>query len=390
MNSFSFEIKQRLTASKVRLGVIHTPHGMIETPAFVPVGTKAAVKSLTSTEVDELGYKLHFVNTYHMLVHPGPRTVKNAGGLHKFMNWHNALITDSGGFQVFSLASVVIKKNEHGVLFRDHYSGQTVDLTPQFSIKTQRSLGADIILPLDDCTPYPVTKKKARKSLELTQAWFLQSYKTYQHTKSVTGKHQALFKIIQGSLFENLREKSIEFYRENKIKTEGWAIGGVSVGENKPDIYHITNFCMERISRDNQPVHLLGVGEVDDVFDIVNSGVDTFDCVQPTRLARMGQAYNFSLPGYVLPIEKIEFKEDAQALDPRCLCYACTHHTRAYIHHLFKMKELTAYRLLTIHNLFMMQKLMKSIKIAVASNIWTEKYKQYTNAKFTDLHKIFD
>ncbi|MFA6005050.1 MAG: tRNA guanosine(34) transglycosylase Tgt [Patescibacteria group bacterium] len=390
MKSFTFEIKQRSPVSKTRLGTIHTPHGDIETPAFVPVGTKATVKSLIPSEISNLGYNLHFVNTYHMLVHPGPEVVKKAGGLHKFMNWDNCLITDSGGFQVFSLASVILKKNEHGVLFRDHYSGQTIDLTPRFSIETQRSLGADIILPLDDCTPYPVTEKKAQKSLALTQNWFLQSYETYKQTTSVTKKHQALYKIIQGSLFENLRKESIKFYRDNNIETDGWAIGGVSVGESKPDIYDITNVCMDLITGDNQPVHLLGVGEVDDVFDILHAGIDTFDCVQPTRLARMGMAYNFSIPKYSFSIEEMKYKEDFNPLDSQCGCYTCTHHSRSYIHHLFKMKELTGYRLITIHNLFMMQKLVQSIRIAVINNTWEAIYHQFKHDEFTDLHKIFN
>lgn len=389
MEALKFIIEKSIKKEKAHTGIIYTPHGKINTPAFVPVGTRAVVKSITGDDLESLGYAIYFVNTYHMLVYPGVETIKKIGGLHKFMNWRGVLMTDSGGFQVFSLNNIVLKKDDNGVVFRDHFSGKKIVLTPEFSIETQRLLGADIILPLDDCTDYPVKKNQAEKSLHLTQNWFEKSYSAYQKTQSKVKIPQALYAIIQGSSYSDLRCKSIDFFMDGSYEFAGWAIGGVSVGESKEKIYAISNLCTDIIYKTHKPVHLLGVGELDDIIEIINAGVDTFDCVQPTRLARMGHAYNFSQRGYSIDIAKSKYKEDLKKLDPFCNCYTCRNYHRAYLHHLFKMRELTVYRLLTIHNLHMVQILMKSIKIAIEKNRWSEVYNKFKNAEFINLHTLF-
>ncbi len=389
MRTFKFIVEKSIKQGKIRSGTIYTPHGKISTPAFVPVGTKASVKTLTSSDIKQLRYAVYFVNTYHMLVYPGVETIKKIGGLHKFMNWQGALMTDSGGFQVFSLNNIILQKDESGVVFRDHFSGRKIVLTPEASIKTQTILGADIILPLDDCTEYPVTKAKAKQSLELTQKWFVKSHKAYQRMRQKMKKPQALYAIIQGSIYPDLRRQAIKFFLEKDYEFSGWAIGGVSVGESKEKIYKISNVCTDIIHTTRKPIHLLGVGEIEDIIEIVNAGIDTFDCVQPTRLARMGQAFNFAEKGYCIDISKTKYKEDLQRLDRFCNCYTCKNYQRAYLHHLFKMRELTAYRLLTIHNLQMVQMLMKSIKIAINENRWTEVYNKFKYAEFINLHTLF-
>lgn len=390
MEGFKFQITATEKGTKARVGVLHTPHGVVDTPVLVPVGTKATVKTLNKHEIEELGYHLFFVNTYHMLVYPGLETIKKAGGVHKFMNWEHSLITDSGGFQVFSLDNTILKKDKNGVVFRDHFAGNKIELTPEFSITAQRILGADIMIPLDDCTDFPITHEGAKKSLELTKHWFLKGYTEYKKTKSITGKHQALYKIIQGSIYDDLRKDAIEFYKENKIDLCGFAIGGVSVGENREEVRHITDYCTDIISKTKEPVHLLGVGAIEDVVHIINAGVDTFDCVEPTRMARMGRVYDLSAPPYSYDILKSVYKDDFSPLDPHCSCYACSHHTRAYIHHLFKMKELSAYRLLTIHNLYLMQKLIKQCRIIITHGYWKRTFARYQAGELVNLHEFAD
>ncbi len=437
MKLFSFESIYKSKESGARLGVIHTPHGDIKTPAFVPVGTQATVKSLTPEEVKDLGTQLYFVNTYHMYLRPGIEIIKKMGGLHNFMHWDRPLITDSGGFQVFSLAKnsspgrgadvadenldpssirsrnnheslhpvgsrsqvkpdnilsslrangSLVKISEDGVEFRSHWDGSKHIFTPESSMGWQWDLGADIHIAFDDCTPYPVTHEKAQASLERTHSWAVRSLKAHKALSSkfmVHGKtkkrtsmndeqttmnnYQALYGSVQGSVYEDLRKKSARFLAG--MDFDGFAVGGVSVGESKKEMRDAMNWVVPLLP-DDKPRHLLGVGEVDDIFALIEAGIDTFDCVQPTRLARMGWLlvpHELS-PSFSLDITKAVHAGDMRPVDSSCTCYTCRTFTRAYIHHLFHVRELLGYRLSTIHNIHFMHTLVASIRDAIGRN----------------------
>ena len=368
---FKFEILHQEKKTKARLGKIKTDHGEIETPAFVAVGTAASVKSLTPQEISQTGTQIFFVNTFHLHFRPGEKVIKKLGGVHKFMNWNGPIISDSGGFQVFSLArekeANLVKISDRGVEFRSPWDGTKDFLTPEKSIAIQKDLGTDIILCLDDCTPYPVTKKQAEKSLARTHRWAQESLKAYQKLKS----KQALYGVVQGSVFKDLRIASVKFV--SSLPFAGIAIGGVSVGESKKEMKKVLDWVVPLLP-ENKPRHLLGVGEIDDIFTLVKAGVDTFDCVMPTRLGRMGyiliksQNSNVKCQNFTYEITKTKFAEDKQPLDPQCDCYVCQNFTRAYICHLFRSKELLAYRLATYHNLYFVNKLVERIRQAIREN----------------------
>ena len=276
---FYFEKTAQDSQTHARAGIIHTPHGDIETPAFVPVGTQATVKSLTPEDLKLTGTQLYFVNTYHMYLRPGMDVIRSFGGLHEFMHWDRPLITDSGGFQVFSLArkQSLVKISEESVEFQSHWDGSKHVFTPESSMEWQAAMGSDIHIAFDDCTPYPVTHELAEASMERTHRWAERSLKA--HTQG------ALYGSIQGSVFEDLRIQSTRFI--TSLPFDGYAIGGVSVGETKKEMEDVLHWVMPLLP-DDKPRHLLGVGEIDDLFTLIEAGVDTFDCVQPTRLARMG------------------------------------------------------------------------------------------------------
>lgn len=355
MQSFSFKQLHKDKKTRARVGEITTRHGIIRTPAFVPVGTQATVKSLTPEELNTLGVQLFFVNTYHMYLRPGIEVVKKAGGLHKFMNWNRPLMSDSGGFQIFSLGA---KISDDGVQFKSHWDGTKHVFTPESSMKWQEELGSDIHIAFDDCTPYPVTYEKAKKSLERTHRWAKRSLKAH--------KQGALYGSIQGSVFEDLRVESAKFI--SSMDFDGIAVGGVSVGESKKEMEKVLQWVTPLLPEE-KPRHLLGVGEIDDIFTLVRHGMDTFDCVQPTRLARVGMLY---VGKKQIDVTKTTYAADFEPIDDGCSCYTCTNFTRAYIHHLFRVKELLAYRLATIHNLHVIHRLVDDIRESIIDHSFLE------------------
>jgi len=377
---FNFKILYQDKKTRARLGKIKTDHGEIETPAFVAVGTAASVKSLTPEEISQTKTQMFFINTFHLHFRPGEKIIKKLGGVHKFANWQGPTISDSGGFQVFSLAREkeinLVKITDRGVEFRSPWDGTKDFLTPEKSIAIQKDLGADIILCLDDCTPYPVTHKEAEVSLRRTHHWAQESLKAYKKLKS----KQALYGIIQGSVFKDLRITSTKFI--SLLPFAGIAIGGVSVGESKREMKKVLDWVGPLLPK-NKPRHLLGVGEIDDIFALVKAGMDTFDCVMPTRLGRMGQILiknpksKIQNPKFTYEITKTKFAEDKRPLDPQCDCYVCKNFSRAYICHLFRSRELLAYRLATYHNLYFVNRLLSQIRQAIKENRLEELEKEW-------------
>jgi queuine tRNA-ribosyltransferase len=394
MKDFGFKIIVKDKKTNARLGIIHTPHGDIQTPAFVPVGTQATVKSLTSEDLEKLGINLFFVNTYHAYLRPGLQVIQAAGGLHKFMNWTRPLITDSGGFQIFSLGSKrfarkkedenreteLVKITDDGVTFKSHWDGSTHIFTPEKAMEFQHKLGSDIHIAFDDCTPYPVNLETAEKSMKRTHQWAERSFKAHQKFKlnEPYGCYQALYGSIQGSVYPKLRRKSAEFI--SGLDFDGIAIGGVSVGESKKEMQDVLDWVCPYLPPD-KPRHLLGVGEFDDIFLLIEHGIDTFDCVQPTRLARMGILYSKDRsnknPDYTLDIQKAEYAEDFKPIDTACSCDVCHNYTRAYIHHLFKVRELTGYKIATFHNLAFICNLVWDIRQAIQNSKFLELKKNW-------------
>ena len=387
MKPFDFTCIKKDIHSQARTGVIHTPHGDIETPAYVPCGTQASVKSLTSEDIVEVGTQLFFVNTYHMVLRPGIEVIQKFGGLHTFMHWDRPLITDSGGFQVFSLGSKrFARKNEEGqgeaslvrisddgVTFKSHWDGKEYVFTPENSMEYQWNLGSDMHIAFDDCTPYPVTKKQAEKSMKRTNAWATRSVDAHKKLSTMKKPYQALYGSIQGSVYEDLRKESAKFIIG--LPFDGFAIGGVSVGESKKEMQEVLSWVTPFLPAD-KPRHLLGVGEIDDIFTLIEHGIDTFDCVQPTRLARMGKVF---VKKNELDIMKSAYAEDTTPIDQMCSCYTCKNYSRAYLHHLFRVRELLGYRLATIHNIYFINSLVSDIRTAIAHNSFVKLKKQWLN-----------
>lgn len=414
MRGFSYTQGIKDIHSHARLGQIITPHGIINTPAFVPVGTQATVKSLTPDELHDLGVELFFVNTYHTYLRPNLDVIKKSGGLHKFMGWDGPIITDSGGFQVFSLGGKklmnvaisesavldhdrfakrssrsddaarqvflddykpvgeLVKIDEDGVTFTSHWDGTTHRFTPESSMQYQWTLGSDIHIAFDECTPYPATVTYAREALDRTHRWALRSLAEHVRLSQQSSPYQALYGVVQGSVYEDLRKESAQYICS--LDTDGIAIGGVSVGESKEEMKHVLDWVMP-ILPDSKPRHLLGVGEIDDIFVLIEHGVDTFDCVQPTRLARMGRLYVSPKKGshvYDTDITKVLYKEDVRPIESGCTCYTCTHFSRAYIHHLFRVHELLGYRLASIHNIHFINTLVIDIRNAITDGSFLE------------------
>lgn len=382
MNKFSFKYSNVGKGTKARIGVITTPHGKIQTPAFVPVGTQATVKSLTPEEIRETGTELFFVNTYHTYLRPGLDVIEKFGGLHTFMGWDGPIITDSGGFQIFSLARNVslVKISEDGVEFQSHWDGSKHYFTPELSMEYQRTLGSDIHIAFDDCTAYPVTHDVAKKSMEHTHRWAARSLSANETLKMKSKKlhmpYQALYGVVQGSVYEDLRKESAKFI--SSLAFDGIAIGGVSVGESKREMANVLSWVIPELP-DDKPKHLLGVGEIDDIFTLVEHGIDTFDCVQPTRLARMGRVFVFSdkTTMHEIDITKSVYASDSKPIDETCTCYTCTHFSRAYLYHLFHVKELLGYRLATIHNVQFMHSLVSTIRRSLLDGTFYELKKRW-------------
>ena len=356
--------------SGARRGVIHTPHGDIQTPVFMPVGTQATVKSMTPDELkDWIDAKIILSNTYHLYLRPGSKLVKEAGGLHKFMNWNRAILTDCGGFQVFSLKELR-KISEDGVEFRSHLDGSKHFFSPESVIETQEDLGADIIMAFDECVEYPATYEYTKQSMERTTRWA----KRCKDAHKTTDK-QGLFGIIQGGFYKDLRDKSLEDLVA--LDFPGYAIGGISVGEPKEEFLDILRYVAPKMP-ENKPRYLMGVGTPDYLIEAALSGIDMCDCVLPTRIARNGTALTWN--GKVV-VRNATYEKDWGPLDPECDCYTCKNYTRAYLRHLVKTKEILGDRLLSVHNLYFLSKLMERVRKEIENdnliNFKNEFYSKY-------------
>jgi len=348
-----FEIQHKDAKSKARTGCFETEHGVVETPIFMPVGTQGTVKAVTSEQLkNEIGAQIILGNTYHLYLRPGAEILENAGGLHKFMSWDKPILTDSGGFQVFSLAELRKLKND-GVEFQSHLDGSRHFFTPEKVIQIQRSIGSDIMMPLDECTPFPCDYDYAKKSQELTSKWAILNKEAFENSEALYDHKQFLFGIIQGSVYKDLREKSARDLIE--LDFDGYSIGGLAVGEPAETMYDITNFTTDLIP-ENKPRYLMGVGRPENILESIALGVDMFDCVMPTRNAR--NAYLFTSEG-VVTIRNAMYKDDHTPLDSVCDCYTCSNFTRAYLRHLYIANEILALTLGTIHNLSFYLNLVK-------------------------------
>lgn len=366
---FSFHIEHQDTQSRARIGKLVTPHGEIRTPVFMPVGTQGTVKALTPEDLESLGVEIILANTYHLYLRPGEQRIARLGGLHHFMHWSRPILTDSGGYQVYSLGALRKIKTE-GVAFRSHLDGSKHLLSPEKAVAVQEALGSDIIMCLDECTPYPATYEYARFSLELTRDWAVRCKEAHQQ------KDQALFGIVQGSTFKDLRKESAEAIVG--IGFQGYALGGLSVGEEKSARQEIIAYSLPFLPED-QPRYLMGLGTPEDLIEGVAEGADMFDCVLPTRNARNGMLFTWQGP---LIIKKTEYTEDPRPVDPQCGCYTCRHYSRAYLRHLYLAKELLSYRLNTLHNIFFFIELMQKIREAVLQDRFQEFRKSfYTQRK---------
>jgi queuine tRNA-ribosyltransferase/7-cyano-7-deazaguanine tRNA-ribosyltransferase len=386
MKNFSFKIIKKDKNSSARLGEIKTPHGKISTPAFVAVGTQATVKSLSPEELKIIGAEVILANTYHLLLRPGDKIIKKLGGLHKFMHWNGPIITDSGGFQVFSLGLGLVhgvgkianifpeeakfrlpiknklnfvKIDNNGVVFKSHLDGKTHHLTPEKSIEIQENLGADIIFAFDECTSPLSSKEYTQLAMKRTHNWAKQCLRAKKR------KDQALFGIVQGGEYRDLREESAKFI--NSLPFAGFGIGG-SLGKSKKDMHNILEWVVPLLD-EKKPRHLLGIGEIEDLFNGVERGVDLFDCVAPTRMARNGTLLTKKGRMNIL---KSGFKNDKKPIEENCECYTCKNFSRAYLNHLFRAEEILAHRLATIHNLYFITNLMKEIRMAIKNNRFSQ------------------
>lgn len=348
---FKFDVTENDKSSVARNGRFHTPHGILETPVFAPVGTLATVKAIKPDDLGKMGASLVLSNTYHLYLRPGDELVRDLGGLHNFMQWDGPILTDSGGFQVFSL-SQTRKIDDDGVTFKSHLDGSKHRFTPEKSIQIQENLGADIIMAFDECPP-PNDYEYVKQSLTRTHPWLERCL----HAK--TRGDQALFGIVQGGIFPDLRAESAQFV--TALDLPGYAIGGLAVGETKAEMYKTLDH-IDDILPQTKPRYLMGVGEPEDLVNAVLRGVDIFDCVAPTRLARHGTAY---IKGGRLNLRNLIHERDPNPIDPNCSCYTCTHFSRAYLRHLVKAKEILAHILLSTHNIYFLINLIHQMREAI-------------------------
>ncbi len=382
--NFSFEITHQSSTSRARTGCLMTPHGPLETPAFIFCATKAAIKGATPQQMKEAGTQIILSNTYHLMLQPGGSLVEKMGGLHKFMGWDGPMLTDSGGFQIFSLGhgsvaseikgkrfggrrKTLSKISEEGAMFKSYLDGSEHLLTPEKSIEVQRQLGADLIVVLDECTPFHVDKKYTERSMHLSHRWALRSLEEFK--RGDTGR-QALYGIVQGGVYPDLRREAAQFVSDQDFF--GHAVGG-SLGATKDQMHEVVETTMSFLAPE-RPVHLLGIGGVRDIFNGARHGIDTFDCVHPTRLARHGgalvRADYWYEKGLIsgkehITLSNAQFKEDARPIDETCTCHTCQNFSRAYLYHLLKARELLAVQALTIHNVFYMNRLLKAVRQAI-------------------------
>lgn len=368
MKAFEFELIHEDKNSGARAGLFHTPHGTIQTPVYMPVGTQATVKAMTMHEMKEIKTQILLSNTYHLYMRPGQALIKEAGGLHSFMCWDGPILTDSGGFQVFSLGDLR-KITEQGVEFRSYLDGSKHLFTPESVMQTEADLGADIIMAFDECVPYPSSYEYTKNSMDLTHRWALRCKESQKRDD------QALFGIVQGGMFQDLRIESAKAI--NEMDFLGHGIGGLSVGEPKDMMYEMLDALIPHLST-TKPRYLMGVGTPDYLFEGVLRGVDMFDCVLQTRVARNGLALTTQGP---LTIRNATFEHDWRPIDEQCDCYACQHYSRAYIRHLIKAKEILAARLLSWHNLRFSIHMMEQMREAILADCFLEYrrdfYRQY-------------
>jgi queuine tRNA-ribosyltransferase len=378
---FSFSLTARDPETQARAGRLMTAHGVIETPVFMPVGTQGSVKALTQEMLEGLGASIILGNTYHLFLRPTHTLINELGGLHQFISWERAILTDSGGFQVFSL-SPLRKLTEDGVQFQSHIDGLRHFLTPEKSIEIQAALGSDIVMCLDECTPFPATREQARQSLELTSRWAARSKEhliklhwdadvAQKAGIRIVNETQALFGINQGSMFFDLREQSLAQLVD--IDFDGFAIGGLSVGEDKQVMYSVIEHIAPKMP-ENKPRYLMGVGTPEDIVEAVSQGIDMFDCVMPTRNARNGNL--FTSRGRI-NIKNARYKNDSRPLDEACSCPACRRYSRAYIRHLYMSGEILASVLSSLHNISFYLDTMRRIRQAISLGAYKEFHSTY-------------
>ncbi len=395
--NFTFDIKFQALGSKARLGTLSTPHGVVETPAFIFCATKAAIKGATPQNMRQENTQIILANTYHLMLQPGPEIVAQMGGLHQFMGWDGPMLTDSGGFQIFSLGhgsiaeevkgrrqslrpKSLLKINEEGATFKSYLDGKKHALTPEKSIQVQRGLGADLIVVLDECTPFHVDKSYTERSMHMSHRWAVRSLKEFQNGPIGL---QALYGITQGGVYPDLRKVSADFVNSHPFF--GHAVGG-SLGANKTQMAEVVEMAMEPLDP-VRPVHLLGIGGISDIFYGVQQGIDTFDCVHPTRLARHGGAL---VPVSVwegmgedprdrehMNLRNARFRDDSRPIDETCRCQTCQSFSRSYLHHLLKAKELLALQALTVHNVHFMNRLLSSIRQAILEDTLCEERRKW-------------
>jgi queuine tRNA-ribosyltransferase len=359
MHAVTYELLKEDARGKARRGRLHTPHGTFETPMFMPVGTQATVKTLSPEELYDMGSQVILANTYHLFLRPGSGLIQRAGGLHRFMNYHRGMLTDSGGFQVFSLGAMR-KITEEGVLFRSHIDGSKQFLSPEVSMRVQEELGADIAMAFDECIPYPSDEAYTKRSTDRTLRWAKRCLEAHHRPD------QALFGIVQGGMFPQLRRESALGLQE--LDFDGYGIGGLSVGEPKPLMYETLDGTTDLMDK-HKARYLMGVGTPDCLVEGVNLGVDMFDCVFPTRVARNGTA--MTRHGRLV-IRNATYAEDFRPIDEECQCYTCRNFSRAYVRHLFKAEETFGLRLVSIHNLYFMLDFTRRIREAIKEDRFQE------------------
>ena len=366
-----FQFTTESQDGNARTGTLETPHGTIHTPLFMPVGTQGTVKAMTPDELKSLGAEIILSNTYHLHLRPGDELIRNLGGLHRFMNWERPILTDSGGFQVFSLAKL-LKREEQGVVFRSHLDGARVELTPEISIQIQENLGSTIMMCFDECLKLPATPERIEESLALTTRWA-------RRCKAAQRTEQALFGIVQGGTNLKLRERHLGEIAE--IDFDGYALGGLSVGESKEEMYPILHGITPQMPAD-RPRYLMGVGDPVDLLEAMEAGIDLFDCVMPTRNARNGTL--FTSRGKTA-IKLAKYRDDPRPLDPDCVCETCTHYSRAYLRHLYQSREILAHRLHTLHNLPFLLALTRRAREAISAGAYATFKQDFLNTYHSGL-----
>ncbi|MBF0421564.1 MAG: tRNA guanosine(34) transglycosylase Tgt [Magnetococcales bacterium] len=366
---FSFELLAT-DPSGARAGRLHTPHGVVDTPIFMPVGTQATVKAMTPAELEQVGAQIILNNTYHLLLRPGPDLIVRFGGVHRFMNWDRPILTDSGGYQIFSLGSLC-KITEEGALFQSHIDGSRHFLSPEQAIRVQEQLGSDIMMQLDECPPGGADGGHVRRAMELSLRWAARCQAARDPEKS----DRALFGIMQGGTHESLRRKSAAALVA--MEFDGYAIGGLSVGESRDSMLSVLSYAPELLPLD-KPRYLMGVGKPEDIVDGVRSGVDMFDCVLPTRNARNGQL--FTRFG-AFNIKRAGNRDDPSPIDHECGCETCQHYSRAYLRHLFINREILGIRLMTLHNLFYYLSLSREMRAAIIAGKFLDFYRDFFQAR---------